>query len=399
MFFSHLECSTPCGAGPYDPRQHHRACASCGAPLLARYDLTAAKRWPKSSLAGREASMWRYREILPLLEGERGVDTPVSLGEGWTPLLRARRLGKALGLERVYVKDESANPTNSVKARGISAAVTRALHLGCRVITAPAAGNVAPAAAAYASRGGLDARLFLPRGSRLPFVRESELAGAVVTVVDGSLRDAATLAHDRSATNGWYDVASWQEPYRLEGEKTMGYELAEQLGWQLPDWIVYPVGDGTGLVGIWKAFAEMAALGWIDPIRRPHLVCVQAAGCAPIVRAFGSGADKAAAWQNAHTIADDLRVPETIGDALVLRALRESGGAAVSVGDVEMIAAMKEFGQYEGISAAPDSGAALHAARVLTSDGRIKPHDTVVIVNTASATKYLDLIESAKASS
>lgn len=390
-FFSHLECSVPCGAGPYDPRHAHHIC-TCGAPLLARYDLTAAKRWPKSSLAGRDASMWRYREILPLIEGDKGVDAPVTLGEGWTPLLRARRLGKALGLDRLYIKDESANPTSAVSARGLSAAATRALHLGARVLTIATSGPAGPAVAAYASRAGLDARIFMPKDARTTFVRDAELAGAVVSLIDGTMSEVSTQAAERAASHGWYHLSPFREPYRLEGEKTMGYEIAEQLGWQLPDWICYPVGAGIGMVGIWKAFSEMAALGWIDPVRRPHLVMAQAAGCAPLVRALGSGSDKAAPWQNGQTIADGLRVPETLGDALALRAVRESGGTAVAVGDAEMVAAMKECGQFEGVSASPESGAAIHALRVLANEGRIKPHDTVVVVNTAGATRYLDVL-------
>jgi threonine synthase len=395
MFFSHLECSVPCGSGPYDPRQLHRVCA-CGAPLLARYDLTGAKRWPKSSLAGREASMWRYREILPLLESDKGIDVPVTLGEGWTPLLRARRLGKALGLDRLYIKDESVNPTNSVRARGLSVAATRAFHLGTRVLSISAADMAGPALAAYASRGALEAKIFVPVDTRSAFLRQCELAGAEVFQVDGDLSETATAAAERGAARGWSDVSALREPYRLEGEKTIGYELAEQLAWQLPDWIVYPVGHGTGVVGIWKAFAEMAALGWIDPGRRPHIACVQAAGCAPIVRAFGSGAQNAVYWDDAHTIADALRVAETRGDFLVLRALRESGGAALSVGDTEMVSGMKDFGHFEGVSASPESGAALHALRVLANEGRIKPRETVVVVNTGSAREYLEILEPVK---
>jgi threonine synthase len=390
-FFSHLECSVPCGVGPYDPRQVHHLC-SCGAPLFARYDLTAARRWSRDSLAGREASMWRYRELMPLLESGKGLDQPVTLGEGWTPLLRARRLGKSLGLERVFVKDESLNPTNSFKARGMSAAVTRALHLGARTLSVPTAGNAGCALAAYASRAHLDAKIFMPRDVKLPFIRECELFGASVTLVDGLITDAGRVAAEHGQGKGWYDVSTLKEPYRIEGKKTMGYEVAEQLGWVLPDWIIYPTGGGTGMIGMWKAFAEMSALGWVDPVRRPHMVTVQAAGCAPIVRAFGAGAEKAAPWENAHTIADGLRVPKAIGDFLVLRAVRESTGAAVAVGDAEMIAGMRDLGSYEGVSAAPEGGAALHAVRVLVNEGRIKPHDTVVIFNTGGALKYLDVL-------
>jgi len=390
-YFSHLECSVPCGAGPGDPRQIHHLC-SCGAPLLARYDLTAAKKWSKESLTGREPSMWRYRELMPLLESDKGVDLPVTLGEGWTPLIRARRLGKKLGLDRLYVKDESLNPTQSFKARGLSAAVTRALHLGAKTLSIPTAGNAGNAMAAYAARAGMSAHVYMPKDVKAPFIRECELYGANVTLVDGLITDAGKIAAEEGKKHGRYDMSTLKEPYRIEGKKTMGYEIAEQLNWQLPDWILYPTGGGTGMVGMWKAFAEMSALGWIDQVRRPHMVTVQAAGCAPIVRAFGAGAEKAAPWEDAHTIADGLRVPKAIGDFLVLRAVRESGGAAVAVGDAEMVAGMRDLGKLEGISAAPEGGAALHALRVLMSDGRIKSNDTVVIFNTGGALKYLDVL-------
>jgi threonine synthase len=391
-FFSHLECSVPCGAGPFDPRQPHHLCP-CGAPLVARYDLTAARRWSRESLADREPTMWRYRELMPLIESGTGTEPPVTLGEGWTPLLRARRLGKSLGLSHLYVKDESLNPTNSFKARGLSAAVTRAYYLGAKVLSIPTAGNAGNAMAAYAARAGMEAKVFMPRDVKTPFIRECELYGADVTLVDGLITDAGRLAAERGSTLGWYDVSTLKEPYRIEGKKTMGYELAEQLGWTLPDWIVYPTGGGTGMVGMWKAFAEMSALGWIDPVKRPRMVTVQASGCAPIVRAFHAGAERAVPWEHASTIADGLRVPRAIGDFLVLRAVRESAGAAVSVGDAEMVAAMRELGSLEGISAAPEGGAALHAVRLLAAEGRIRPNDSVVLFNTGGALKYLDVLE------
>jgi threonine synthase len=382
-FFSHLECSVPCGAGPYDPRHLHHLC-SCGAPLLARYDLTGAKRWPKTSLAGRETSMWRYREIMPLLESEKGLDQPVSLGEGWTPIVRARRLGRALGLDRLFVKDESTNPTGSISARGMAAAATRAVHLGSRVL------------ASYAARAALDAKIFAPKDTRAVFLREAELAGAEITRVDGSVGDASRSAMQAASADSWCDASPLRNPYLIEGEKTVGYELAEQLAWQVPDWIVCPVGHGTSVIGMWKAFSEMAALGWIDPVRRPHLVAAQAAGCAPIVRAFAANAEKATPWEDAHTIADGLRVADTRGDVMVLRALRESAGVALSVGDAEMISSMKDFATFEGISASPESGAALHALRVLANEGRVKPHETVVVISPAGASRYLDVLEPAR---
>ena len=382
----------PCGVGPFDPRHIHHLC-SCGAPLVARYDLTAARRWSRDSLDGREPTMWRYRELMPLIESRSGVEPPISLGEGWTPLLHAPRLGAALGLSRLYVKDESPNPTNSFKARGLSAAVTRAFYLGAKVLSVPTAGNAGNAMAAYAARAGLAAKVFMPRDVKRPFIRECELYGAEVTLVDGLITDAGRIAAERGKQHGWYDVSTLKEPYRIEGKKTMGYEIAEQLDWELPDWIIYPTGGGTGMVGMWKAFSELSALGWIDAARRPHMVTVQAAGCAPIVRAFAAGAEKAAPWENAHTIADGLRVPRAIGDFLVLRALRESSGAAVAVGDAEMVTGMKDLGRLEGISAAPEGGAAVQAIRVLVNEGRIKPQDRVVLFNTGGALKYLDVLQ------
>jgi threonine synthase len=390
-YFSHLECSVPCGAPPLNPREIHHLC-QCGAPLLARYDLIAAKRWSRDSLASREASMWRYREVMPLFDGPNGPEEAISLGEGWTPLIEAKRLGQSLGLTRLYVKDESLNPTNSFKARGLSAAVTRAYHLGAKTLSVPTAGNAGNAMAAYAARAGLEAKVFMPKDVKIPFIRECELYGAAVTLVDGLITDAGKRAAELGSKLGWYDVSTLKEPYRIEGKKTMGYEVAEQLDWKLPDWIIYPTGGGTGMVGMWKAFAEMAALGWIDPVTRPHMVTVQAAGCAPIIRAYDAGAEKSEMWQNAATVADGLRVPKAIGDFLVLRAVRESQGAAVAVGDAEMVTGMKDLGRLEGISAAPEGGAALHALRVLIDQRRIRPDDVVVVFNTGGALKYLDVL-------
>jgi threonine synthase len=390
-FFSHLECSVPCRSDRLDPGEPHHLCV-CGAPLLARYDLTAARGWTRESLAAREASMWRYREVMPLLDTPAGLEAPVSLGEGWTPLLHARRLGRTLGLDRLFVKDESLNPTNSFKARGLSAAVTRAKYLGATTLSVPTAGNAGNALAAYAANAGLDAKVFMPRDVKKPFILECQLYGADVTLVDGLITDAGRMAAEQGGPLGWYDVSTLKEPYRIEGKKTMGYELAEQLGGTLPDWVVYPTGGGTGMVGMWKAFAEMTALGWIDGVKRPRMVSVQAEHCAPIVRAFQAGAERAAPWDNAHTIADGLRVPRAIGDFLVLRAVRESGGTAIAVADADMVAGMKDLGRLEGISAAPEGGAALQAVRVLVHDGLIKPHETVVVFNTGGALKYLEVL-------
>jgi threonine synthase len=386
-FFSHLECSAPCGAASYNPRIEQHLC-TCGAPLLARYDLDAARSWRRESLAAREPTMWRYRELMPLFDGE----TPVTLGEGWTPLIHARRLGHDLGMGRVYVKDESLNPTNSFKARGLSAAVTRAAYLGATTLSVPSAGNAANAVAAYGAAAGIPAKVFMPKDVKVPFIRECELYGADVTLVDGLITDAGRIAAETGRPLGWYDMSTLKEPYRIEGKKTMGYELAEQLGWSLPDWIIYPTGGGTGMVGMWKAFEEMERIGWLQPGRRPKMVSVQAEHCAPIVRAFEQGAERSEMWQGARTVADGLRVPKAVGDFLVLRAVRESGGTALAVPDADMVAGMRELGRREGISAAPEGGAALDALKQLLKNGLAKPSDSVVIFNTGGALKYLDVL-------
>jgi threonine synthase len=386
-YFTHLECTVPCGAGPLDPRERHHLC-TCGAPLFARYDLDAARAWKKESLAGREPTMWRYREMMPLLAGEE----PVTLGEGFTPLFHAAALGRDVGLDALYIKDESLNPTQSFKARGQSAAITRAKALGATTISVPSAGNAGNAMAAYAARAGLKAQVFLPRDAKDPFLRECSLYGAEVTLVDGLITDAGRVAFERGKPLGWYDVSTLKEPYRVEGKKTMAYELAEQLGWKWPDWIVYPTGGGTGLIGMWKAFEEIEAIGWVPRGKRPKMVSVQAENCAPIVRAYNEGKDKADPWENATTIADGLRVPRAIADFLILRAVRESGGTAIAVRDGDMVHDMVEIGRHEGVSAAPEGGAALTAIRHLIASGAITRHETVVLFNTGGALKYLDVL-------
>jgi threonine synthase len=326
---------------------------------------------------------------MPLLP----CDEPVTLGEGFTPLPHARRLGAAIGLDRLFVKDESLNPTNSFKARGLSAAITRATALGAGTIALPTAGNAGNAAAAYSAAAGLRCEVFIPKDAKPPFVDECRLYGAVVTLVDGLITDAGRIAAERGKPLGWYDVSTLKEPYRVEGKKTMGYELAEQFDWTLPDWIVYPTGGGTGLVGMWKAFDELEAIGWIGA-KRPRMVSVQADGCAPIVRAFEQGAETAAPWEHAHTAADGLRVPRAIGDFLILRAIRASGGAAIAVSDRQMVDDMVVIGSLEGISASPEGGAALGAIRALVASGRMQRQETVVLFNTGGALKYLELLRS-----
>jgi threonine synthase len=334
--------------------------------------------------------MWRYRELMPLLEGE----SPVTLGEGFTPLMHARSLGRSIGLERLFIKDESLNPTNSFKARGQSAAITRARYLGATTIALPTAGNAGNAAAAYSAAAGLACEVFIPKDAKRPFVDECRLYGASVTLVDGLITDAGRMAAEQGKARGWYDVSTLKEPYRIEGKKTMAYELAEQMDWTWPDWIIYPTGGGTGMVGMWKAFEEIERIGWVKPGRRPRMVSVQAANCAPIVRAFEKGTEKAEPWENASTVADGLRVPRAIGDFLILRAVRDSGGTALAVDDAAMVDGMLAIGKHQGISAAPEGGAAWVAIQRLAAAGTIKPHESVVLFNTGGALKYLDVLNS-----
>jgi len=386
-YFTHLECSVPCGAPALDPRTIHHLC-TCGAPLLARYDLERARAWSRDSLAGREPNMWRYRELLPLFDGE----SPVTLGEGFTPLFHARALGSTLGLDRLYIKDESLNPTNSFKARGQSAAITRAKYLGAKTIALPTAGNAGNAASAYSAAAGLACQVFIPKDAKRPFIDECRLYGATVTLVDGLITDAGRICAETGGPLGWYDVSTLKEPYRIEGKKTMAYELAEQMQWEWPDWIIYPTGGGTGMVGMWKAFDEIERIGWVKKTKRPRMVSVQAEHCAPIVRAFQQGTERAQPWDHASTLADGLRVPRAIGDFLILRAVRESGGTALAVTDQSMVEGMLTIGKLAGVSAAPEGGAALVAIQRLVEDGSIKPQDSVVLFNTGGALKYLDVI-------
>ncbi len=389
-YFTHLDCSAGCGAEPLDPQGIHHLC-TCGAPLLARYDIEqAAKNWPRSSLVNRANNMWRYSEMMPLVND----DQPVTLEEGFTPLRHTLRLGTELGLRSLYVKDESCNPTNSFKARGLSAAVTRANALNVGTVSVPSAGNAANALAAYAAHAGLEAKVFMPRDVKTPFILECELYGADITLVDGLINEAGRVAKEVGAPLGWYDISTLKEPYRVEGKKTMAYELAEQLDWVWPDWIIYPTGGGTGMVGMWKAFDEIERLGWVKTGNRPKMVSVQAEGCAPIVHALENGLQKSETWKDANTIADGLRVPRAIGDFLILQALRESAGTAIAVSDTDMVNDMRELGKLEGISASPEGGATLSALRVLLKLGKVQPNDTVVLFNTGGSLKYLDVLSS-----
>src|SRR6266571_5099112 len=387
MNVTHLDCAA-CGLR-HEARRLHNLCTECGKPLLVRYDLERAKAsLTKESLSGRRTDLWRYWEVLPVERDENVT----SLGEGYTPLVHASRLGEQLGLNELYIKDEGQNPTQSFKARGMTAAVSMAKELGAKKLAVPSAGNAAGALAAYAARAGLEAHIFMPRDTPRANVIECEQTGAQVTLMDGLITDCGAEVARRKDAEGWFDVSTLKEPYRIEGKKTMGYELAEQFDWELPDVIIYPTGGGTGLIGMWKAFDEMEQMGWIGR-RRPRMVTVQAEGCAPIVKAFASGATSGVDVPDAHTVASGLRVPKAIGDFIMLDVLRMSEGTAVSVTDDELLAAVKEIGSAEGIFAAPEGAACLPALKQLLARGEVSRGERVVLFNTGSGVKYLDLFE------
>lgn len=382
---SHLECGK-CGE-IYEANQLINLCPACGRPLLVRYDLQkAAQTLTKAELQRRPPSLWRYEEVLPVLHDEHRIN----LGEGWTPLHWAARLGDHIGCRNTLVKDESLNPTGSFKARGLALAVSRAYELGAKELAIPSAGNAAGAMSAYAAAVGLPAHVFMPRDVPATFQVECKELGATVTLVDGLINDCGVKVREGVAKYGWFDVSTLREPYRIEGKKTMGYELAEQLNWTLPDVIIYPTGGGTGLVGMWKAFDELEQMGLIGP-QRPRMVSVQAANCAPIVRAFNEGSEHAELWQGASTVADGLRVPVAIGDFLILRAIRESGGIALTVTDEEMLRYTRVMGRHTGIFPAPEGAACLAAQVHLLEQGWIGPDETVVLFNTGSGLKYAHL--------
>jgi len=380
---THLECSK-CSKS-FDPKQPQFLC-ECGAPLLARYDLErAAKEMRPGHLALREPSMWRYREVLPVED----PDDRVSLGEGFTPLLPATRLGAELGLARLAIKEEAGNPTGSFKARGLSAAVTMAKLLGATDVCLPSAGNAGSALAAYAAKAGLKAHVFVPKDIARVFVMETGAYGAHVEMVDGLITDAGRICAGLAREHGWYECATLKEPYRIEGKKTMGYELAEQMGFELPDAILYPTGGGTGLIGMWKAFAELEQMGFVGS-KRPRMYAIQAEGCAPIVKAFGEGREDAPMWENAHTHAHGLRVPKALGDFLILRALRESHGAAVAVSEAEIIAGVKRAAAAEGLFMAPEGGACVAALSKLKASGHLGADDSIVVFDTGTGFKYAE---------
>jgi len=383
---THLDC-TKCEK-QYEPGRVLTVC-SCGAPLYARYDLSrAAHEMRPGQLALREPTMWRYREVLPLGDDKNKV----SLGEGFTPLLDAPRLGARLGLPRLLIKEEAVNPTGSFKARGLSMAVSMAKALGATDVCLPSAGNAGSALAAYAAAAGLKAHVFLPRDISRLFVMETEAYGAHVEMVDGLITDAGRVCAAQAKEYGWYECATLKEPYRVEGKKTMGYEIAEQLDWKLPDAILYPTGGGTGLVGMWKAFSEMETMGFVGS-KRPRMYAVQAEGCAPIVKAFVEGRDEAPLWENATTHAHGLRVPKALGDFLILRAVRQSGGTALAVSEAEIVQGVKDAGAAEGFFMAPEGGACVAALRKLVADGKLGESDSVVSFNTGTGFKYAENME------
>lgn len=385
MNVTHLECAL-CGLR-HEANVLQNLCIECGKPLLVQYDLEKAGRTlTRESLSTRESTLWRYREVLPV----ENAENIVSLGEGWTPLFEAERLAGKLPVRlNLLIKDEGQNPTQSFKARGMTAAISMAKELGVKKLAVPSAGNAAGALAAYAARAGMQAFIFMPSDTPKANIIECEQTGANVTLVDGLITDCGKVIADRKEAEGWFDVSTLKEPYRVEGKKTMGYELAEQLDWSLPDVIMYPTGGGTGLIGMWKAFDEMEQMGWIRS-KRPRMVSVQSETCAPIVRAFHSGERFAEEFENAATVASGLRVPKAIGDFLILDALRASNGTAITVTDEELVAAVGEIGAAEGIFAAPEGAACLPALRKMIADGSVMDGETVVIFNTGAGVKYLE---------
>lgn len=384
-FATHLECGY-CNK-EYSIDKLHNLCTECGKPLLVRYDLKKAKsECTKDKLAGRESNLWRYHEMLPV----KDMTKKVSLGEGWTPLIKTTRLARELDVENLFIKDEGMNPTTSFKARGLCLAISKANELGVKEVSIPSAGNAAGAMSAYAALAGMKAFVFMPKDVPVPFINECKALGADVALVDGLINDCGKMAKELVDKYGRFDVSTLKEPYRIEGKKTMGYEIAEQMNWELPDVIIYPTGGGTGLVGMWKAFDEMEQLGWIGS-KRPRMVSVQSTGCAPMVRAFEENTEFATPWQGAKTVADGLRVPAAVGDFLILRAIRESSGIAVSVTDEKLMEAANHIGRTEGLFVAPEGGATLAAFNKLREMGWITDREKVVLFNTGSGHKYMNL--------
>jgi threonine synthase len=380
-----LSC-TVCGKN-FSADTPQTVCAACQAPLLAQYDLAAARSdLDREALRWRPRGMWRWQELLPLQQPE----LITSLGEGDTPLIPLVRLGAELGLPRLYLKDEGRNPTGSFKARGLSAAISKAREFDIFKFIIPTAGNAGGALAAYCARAGAQACIIMPEDTPRANLSECRIAGAEVILVNGLISDAARLAEQKAGDEGFFNLSTFKEPYRVEGKKVMGYELAEGFGWRLPDVIIYPTGGGTGLAGMWKAFAEIEELGWLEGSSRPRLVAVQADGCAPVVRAFQDGAETCQSWQGAHTIASGLRVPKSFADRLILSCLRQSHGTAVAVSDAEIRIAQHRLAAFDGVFAAPEGAATLAALAHLMKTGWISPRESIVLFNTGSGLKYLE---------
>lgn len=384
-YLTDLQCSD-CGK-TYSTHEIHTFCPDCQSPLLVNYDLNAARRqMDREEIHKRLKGMWRWHELLPIRESQNMV----SLGEGDTALLHLPRVGDSLGLTNLFVKDESSNPTGSFKARGLSAAVSKAKELGIKKVIIPTAGNAGGAMAAYAARAGMQALIYMPKDTPSANIEESRIAGAEVILVDGLISDAAGMAGETARKDGWFDLSTFKEPYRMEGKKVMGYELAESFKWDLPDVIIYPTGGGTGLIGMWKAFEELEQLGWLNNKKRPRMVSVQAEGCAPVVKAFERKASFCDFWTNAKTIASGLRVPKSFADHLILADLYESNGTAIAVSDASITEAQKELAKTEGIFAAPEGAATLAALKELVKTKWIQADERVVMFNTGSGLKYLD---------
>lgn len=382
---THLECT---GTGEHIESEQLVGLSPSGKPLFARYDLDAIRDgFRMSDLAGRSADLWRYAEVLPV----RDPKARIALGEGFTPIIDSPRTAARLGVRKILIKDEGQNPTGSFKARGLCLAVSRALELGAEELALPSAGNAGSAAAAYGAAAGLPVHVVLPSDTPMPILEEMRALGADVKLIDGLISDCGKIVKQGVEEHGWFDLSTLKEPYRVEGKKTMGYELVEQLGGRLPDAIVYPTGGGTGLIGMWKAFDEMETLGWIGS-DRPKMFTVQAAGCAPMVRAWEAGKEHAETWEGATTYASGLRVPGAVGDFLILRALRESGGGAVAVADHVMAEWVAKLGADTGIFAAPEGGATAAAVPMLMEMGLISADDEVVLFNTGSGLKYVGMI-------
>jgi threonine synthase len=383
-YLTHLQCHG-C-ENHFDSEKIQTFCPNCQAPLLARYDLEVARKiLDRDEFRYRPRGMWRWRELLPVQESENMI----TLGEGDTPLLKLTNLGPELGLSHLYVKDESLNPTGSFKARGLAAAVSKAKELGITKVIIPTAGNAGGAMAAYAARGGLKAHIFMPKDTPAANIEESRIAGATVILIDGLISEAAGMAGEKARAEGWFDVSTFKEPYRTEGKKIMGYELAEFFDWELPDVIIYPTGGGTGLVGMWKAFKEMDAMGWLKDTKFPRMVAVQADGCAPVVKAFQENASFCDFWTDAQTIASGLRVPKSFADQLILSDIRESNGNAVAVSDESILEAQKYLAYKEGIFAAPEGAATLAGLQKLIKEGWISPDERIVLFNTGTGLKYI----------